>query len=934
MKKYSLLLLLVTAFFSATMILTACGPKDPVPGQEEPVQEEPGEPEIPETPETPENPPIAASLMFAKWENTSTLVSDGLTAWKDDNRFYAQYGDGAGKAYISTFAGNTGGTTPVRGSSSNRLAVTNLAEGDGVEFTWEGVSLSAGSGVEFMTFLMAPNGYAPKYWIFEYFDDGTWKSVEEDLVTAEENASLKYSFSIKYYSDYQYTTFSQGFTLSKAIENGSLKMRIRAVGQYNNAGGMLRASSNSTISFINYSFQAAHLSIYQGIPVKDAKKMLLLGNSFTYSNGGDFLLKQIARSQGHELRMRAHLKGGQTFEQHLALERTLNFIKEGGYDYAVIQDQSNNQAIYYTNTTANAGVLNATKNLVGEIKKYSPAVNPLLENTWAYEGKDDFNGFGSYERFDKALYGGGMLIADACDIWISPIGRAYIKAREKGVSLYRSDDNKHPALTGAYLKACVNYLMIFGEAFDSNAPDLGLDAATAATLRSVAEEVVLGNIDSWRNPDSSGIVPGEGINDGGGVIDPGSIVPGDHGIRNREQLFSFAKVVNANGDISSYCNSEGNVVLLEDIELDGAAWTPIGTVTGVAYGSQPPTPSPAFSGVFDGQNHTISGLSLVVDRDTCTCSGFFGATLKATIKNVIFDGASMSLNANGVSSGHLTAGIVTGYGYDTKIENVSVTADISGKIVTAETRSVAVGGIAGTMASSTDEASVLRDCTFAGTIHNEIATKYATANSGVIAGILGQMPNVSGCKIVKVLRCTNNGTINVKAHRVGGVVSGGTRAHIEDCVNNGDMTVVSSPSKPSGAAAGCRVGGVMAYSTPNTANDYYVKNSVNNGTINVPEASSYVGGISGYFRTYKLEGCINRGNIYTTDNTRGLLVGYLLKGVEPEFKNCSIRGRIGANADSAVEATAENYLSLGICLDGVDGQLSSWNSDNIKFLSE
>ena len=536
------------------------------------------------------------------------------------------------------------------------------------------------------------------------------------------------------------------------------------------------------------------------------------------------------------------------------------------------------------------------------------------------------------EVFDKALWGGALLIGDECDIWLSPIGLAYANARKEGISLYRPDDNKHPALNGAYLKACVNYLMIYGEPFDANVPDLDVDPDTAASLRKIAEELVLPDIQTYRNPDASKVVPGEGL-DNGGMENPGQVVPGENGIRTREQLLSFAQVVNAGGDISSYCNADGEVVLLEDIELDDAKWTPIGTANGVCYASNPPTPLHTFKGVFDGQGHSISGLNLVVDDNTYTVMGFFGATSGTTVRNIVFDGATMTLNSTGVSASHLSAGIVAGYALDSKFENVSVNASISGKVTSTGTKSVAVGGIIGTATSLTDYATTVSNCSFAGSVTNDIATKYATGNSAVVGGIVGQVPNMSVCKTVLVKGCVNDATINVKAHRAAGIICGGTHSHVEDCINNGDITVSQSASKPSGAAAGCRVGGVMAYCTENTANDYHLKNCVNNGTINVPEPSSYVGGVAGLLRTYTVSGCKNRGNVYTVSATRGLLVGCLTSAnTEPTFADCALRGRIGENAENAVEATAENYLQLGISFNG--GSASTWNATNVSFLAE
>ncbi len=868
----------------------------------------------------------------AKWFNTSSLVSSGLSRWTGSNEFFASQGEGANKAYISSFKGNAGGSEPVRTSENNRLSVANLAEGDGLLFTWPGQTLAAGTAVDFMASMMTPNGNAPKYWIFEYWDDGAWKTVDEDLLTATEDATLRYSFYVKYFSAYQYTTFTQSFTLSKALEGEDLKVRIRAVGRFNNAGGSLSPSAGAYLSFINSSWQAARLDIYQGCPARDVKKTLVLGNSFSYYYGTDFLLKEIARTQGHELRMRTHIKGSQTFYNHTQLERSQAAIADGNFDFALLQDQSNQHAAYYADPTANASVLNDTKTLLGQIKAKSPAVLPVIEQTWAYAGSsNNYNGYGSYEVFDKALLGGALLITDATDTWMSPIGVAFEKARAAGISLYHTD-NKHPGLNGAYLKACVNYLILFGEPFDANAPDCTVAAATAKKLRDIAEEVVIGHVSEYRNPDASAVVPGEGMGGGGGEIDPSQVTPGENGIRTPEQLRSFAYVFNNGGDISSYCNAAGEVVLLEDIELPATRWVPIGTVSGVNYADMP-TVTSGFKGVFDGQGHTITGLTLVIDSNQFNTMGFFGATNGATIRNVRFEDVTLTANSSGISSNMLCFGTVVGCALNTRIEHVSAAAEFSGKMTSTAARHVSVGGIAGVVASSSDDASTLTDVRFEGTITNDIGTKYSNTNSAIVGGICGGIPNGSACKTVTFLRCVNDAKIDVKVHRVGGITSGCTHAHVESCTNNGDITVSQSASAASGSVTGCRVGGITAYCSSTSANNYYVKDCENTGTITVPEPASYVGGIGGIYRTYTVIGCRNRGNIYAKDPTRGLLVGCITSAnVETTFTDCHVRGRIGSDAASAVEATPDNYLSLGISFNG--GTAATWNADNVHFLAE
>ena len=90
---------------------------------------------------------------------------------------------------------------------------------------------------------------------------------------------------------------------------------------------------------------------------------------------------------------------------------------------------------------------------------------------------------------------------------------------------------------------------------------------------------------------------------------------------------------------------EGKTVLLmNDIDLYGSNWTPVGNVT--AY------PTVTFKGTFDGQNHTISNLTASDDAAGYAAAGLFGSIL-GTVKNV-------TLKDVNIRSTHY-AGAVVGY---------------------------------------------------------------------------------------------------------------------------------------------------------------------------------------------------------------------------------------------------------------------------------
>lgn len=410
--------------------------------------------------------PVQFRHLSAQWMNNYGKMRAVLSTWADGNSFSAQKGEGGGVAYISSSTGNTVGSEPVRGLEAKSLAVTNMWSGDAVVFTWPGLTLSAGASVDFMISVKPIGTKEADKWLFEYYDEGKWKSAA--------------SFTVQHFESYQHTTFSHTFNLVEGIDNADLKMRIRPDGYCSGVG----------IGFVNSTRVGCQIDVYEGVAVKDTKKVLVLGNSFTHYYSTDFMLKEIAHSQGHILNMHANLKGGQTFGQHCALARSLAAIGEGDFDIALLQDQSARHSKYYSDPVANSEVMSDTKDLVGRIRRYSPGVKIVIENTWSYAASD-YMGFGSYERFDAALAWGAKEVCRETGSIVSPIAAAFDKAREEGIELYVKDE-KHPDITGAYLKSCVNYLLLFGEPFDANVPDCKVEPETAAKLRRIAAETIFG----------------------------------------------------------------------------------------------------------------------------------------------------------------------------------------------------------------------------------------------------------------------------------------------------------------------------------------------------------------------------------------------------------------------------------------------------------
>lgn len=427
----------------------------------------------------------------SQWIFSASTVGQYNSSWSASNMLPSTSGS---SGYISVVRGDANaGREFTRTVSSYKPSVSTMVEGDYWLYTLPVKRLEAGTAVEFDA-TMAGEANSPKYFIVEYLDGGVWKSVEEDLLTAPEDPSIRYSYKcsgVATGTNYQHASVMQTIRFTDPVE-GAVQIRCRAVGRYTCAGGTQNISASSSASLLPpYGFSGSYVQNLGTAVPGDTKKVLCLGNSFSYYSNPAWMLKEIAWNEGHYLNIKGHFKGSQNFGQHLGLSFSTDAIDIGGYDYAFIQDQSQNPATYGRDGTASIAA-NCTA-LADKIRAKSASCKVILEQTWTFSA-GTYGGFTDFATFESYNAAGARAMAEAAGTWVSPIGVAFRIVREgsSGINLYHTD-NKHQSVYGAYLKACVNYLVLYGEAFGSSPADCGIEAPKAAYLRSVAEQVVLGH---------------------------------------------------------------------------------------------------------------------------------------------------------------------------------------------------------------------------------------------------------------------------------------------------------------------------------------------------------------------------------------------------------------------------------------------------------
>ncbi|MGI6028899.1 MAG: InlB B-repeat-containing protein [Candidatus Heteroscillospira sp.] len=368
--------------------------------------------------------------------------------------------------------------------------------------------------------------------------------------------------------------------------------------------------------------------------------------------------------------------------------------------------------------------------------------------------------------------------------------------------------------------------------------------------------------------------------------------------------------------------SEGNTFAGKTIQL--AANIDMSEKTFVGIGSE----DISFQGTFDGQYHSISGLSFSAQEQDN--QGLFAVLQDATVKN---------LTVSGTAEGRDNVGLLVGCAKGaTVLENCTAAA---GSSVTGNNN---VGGIAG-CAEASVAISGCRTMAAASAEGTETASVSVTA-VGTAGGIVGRIedntsdsesdgPNLKGCVSNSAVTTTGSSTAGNNCGGIVGYLGAGGSA--ESCDNFG---AVSAANQYAGGIAGCAGEGASFVGCKNSGvisagNKQYIGGIAGKavadcafiGCINEAagtiSGSSYLGGIVGCTNgSISFTDCQNRADITGTSGDVGGILGAAYErnasGIA-EFKNCVNSGSVsggGARVGGIVGAVGQNasiYAQLTDC---------------------
>ncbi len=306
--------------------------------------------------------------------------------------------------------------------------------------------------------------------------------------------------------------------------------------------------------------------------------------------------------------------------------------------------------------------------------------------------------------------------------------------------------------------------------------------------------------------------------------------------------------------------------------------TGVASVYGYGWDSLGHAATP-FSGVFDGQNYTVSGLYQNIDTTFRYQIGLFGYVENGVVKNLKL--AEVDITAT--SNIDVFTGAVVGHLVNSTVENCTVSSGtVAGDNYT--------GGVVGWVSDNsrvvncTNYAAVTgKDSDYIGLPSEPQYNDYVFV--GGIAGRVGySVTNEHSGGTVE--NSTNHGTVVATCRgaspsysSAGGIVGSGEGGRVFDCVNNGEVT--ARLRDDAGAAQ---------------------------------SVSTYSGGIVGYTFITTIERCVNNANVFSTATSAGSNAGGIVGGDTTKQSESSSTSETNVNFSTnngTVTATSNSSISAG-----------------------
>ncbi|MFA6152283.1 MAG: SGNH/GDSL hydrolase family protein [Chitinophagaceae bacterium] len=232
---------------------------------------------------------------------------------------------------------------------------------------------------------------------------------------------------------------------------------------------------------------------------KKTKRVLFLGNSFTYVNDLPAMIAEMAKSTGDSLSYDSNLPGGHSIGNHSLNAVSIDKIKLGNWDFVVLQGQSYELAT----ETPEVYPFPYARKLDSLINLYNDCTETVFYMTWGLKNGDPSSCptvpfLCTYEKMDSIIHSNYRRMSDSNDAIVSPVGAVWRSIRKTNplIELYQADES-HPSLAGTYAAACCFYASLYRKNPALITYNPGLPSADATIIRNVAKLVVYDSLLHW-----------------------------------------------------------------------------------------------------------------------------------------------------------------------------------------------------------------------------------------------------------------------------------------------------------------------------------------------------------------------------------------------------------------------------------------------------
>lgn len=395
--------------------------------------------------------------------------------------------------------------------------------------------------------------------------------------------------------------------------------------------------------------------------------------------------------------------------------------------------------------------------------------------------------------------GGGVLVGGTFTMTGGTIENCKADASGGGVATYKDDSGLTTfTMTGGTIKKCKALKANGGGVFVfySNFELSGNASITDCTAMEYGDCILIDRSNATFTVNDSNITINGQIMQyfGSALINGLGTAKFPYQIGDKAELVLFGSIVN--GTAGNYIPAQRGACaeLTADVDLENDAWTPIGQNTG-----DDPKDTLAYSGTFNGNGHTISGLNVTGEF---AYSGLFGYTEGAAIRDLTVAGKVTSTSTDSSTA----VGGIIGRAKGSTIENC-------GNLCAVTAPAGHTGGIVGYAAYMDDSSGWITGCYNAGKI----------SGGDYAGGIVG-----THYDDMFIYDCYNVGAISGNC-AIGGIAGSGSFVMLFNCYNAGIVVCPGGTATP---------GGLFGNGSGQVRNSYYLKGTTADSHIGAIEKSA------------------------------------------------------------------------------------------------